>query len=66
MDQWGEKKINFFFSKFLSFPECRKKRKDEEEIKEIQATIHLEKVALKTVSQLNRGYKHDKQKLKMP
>lgn len=37
MDQWGggKKKINFFFSKFLSFPECRKKRKDEEEIKEI-------------------------------
>lgn len=35
MDQWGGKKNQLFFSKFLSFPECRKKRKDEEEIKEI-------------------------------
>ena len=66
MDQWRGGENQLFSSKFLSFPEYRKKRKDEEEIKEIQATIHLEKVALRTVSQLNRGCKHDKQKLKMP
>lgn len=30
------------------------------------ATIHLEKVALRTVPSLNRGCKNDKQKLKIP
>ena len=35
MDQWRGGENQLFSSKFLSFPEYRKKRKDEEEIKEI-------------------------------